>query len=325
MLGAITSVQRQTRPADEIVLVIDHNPALYRQALGAISGVKVIENQELRGLSGARNTGIANTNAHIIAFMDEDAVASSNWIESLLGGYTGTNVLGVGGEVRPLWEAGMPGWFPEEFQWVVGCSYKGLPQVKSPVRNPIGCNMSFRREALLAAGGFRNGMGRIGSLPVGCEETEISIRMRQIHPEAAILYQPEAVVYHRVPARRESLSYFARRCYAEGLSKAQVTQFVGSGDGLSSERSYVAATLPMGMVRGIKDSILTGDLNGVKRAGLIGLGLALTTAGYLVGAARRIYSRPRPALYPSRILFQPAVTDQPVVASPTDRGNPPEK
>jgi len=36
-----------------------------------------------------------------------------------------------------------PIWFPEELDWIVGCSYEGLPKRRTYVRNPIGCNMSF--------------------------------------------------------------------------------------------------------------------------------------------------------------------------------------
>jgi hypothetical protein len=288
LVKAISSIQRQSRPVDEVVLVIDHNPSLYKMAQGAFVGVRVIENQEMRGLSGARNSGIAHTRGQIIAFMDEDAVASSKWIENLLGGYTSENVLGVGGDVRPLWTGNAPGWLPEEFNWVVGCSYKGLPERMAVVRNPIGCNMSFRRQALVTAGGFRNDMGRIGIIPVGCEETELSIRLRKQHPEGNIIYQPEAVVYHRVPEWRVKWGYFTRRCFAEGLSKAQVSQIGGANDGLSSERSYTAVTLPRGMLRGIKEAALNRDLDGLRRCGSIAIGLIITTIGYLFGLSRHV-------------------------------------
>lgn len=286
LLRAIASVQRQSLPAEEIILIIDHNKTLFEQAREALPGVTVIENWEERGLSGARNSGIANARGEIIAFIDEDAVASSNWIESLLGGYHSENIVGVGGAVRPLWTVKSPGWFPEEFNWVVGCSYKGLPEDMAQVRNPIGCNMSFRKQALLAAGGFRNGIGRVGKTPVGCEETELSIRLGQINPSAVILYQPEAIVYHKVPEWRASWDYFAKRCYAEGVSKALVTQFVGSNDGLSSERTYTAVTLPRAIFAGLKETIFHKNGNGLRRTGAIIAGLVLTMAGFMAGSVQ---------------------------------------
>jgi GT2 family glycosyltransferase len=98
-----------------------------------------------------------------------------------------------------------------------------------------------------------------------------------------LLYQPLAVVYHNVPAWRTNFDYFTNRCYAEGLSKSQVTHYVGSGDGLASERSYVLKTLPMGVLNGIGQSIVEGNLIGLNRSAAIIVGLFFTTLGYLAG------------------------------------------
>lgn len=287
LVEALESIRDQTVQPAEVILVIDHNPSLYEQAKKAFAWVKVVENQEQRGLSGARNTGIANSTGQVVAFIDEDGVATPDWIDNLLREYRHPNVMGVGGEVRPMWAVTPPDWFPQEFNWVVGCSYKGLPETAAPVRNPIGCNMSFRRPVLQAAGGFRNGIGRIGTVPVGCEETELTIRARQLNPGSIYMYQPQAVVYHKVPQWRLRWSYFVRRCYAEGLSKAQVTHFVGSEDGLQSERRYTFRTLPMGVLSGVA-GLARGRLAGLKRAAAIVLGLGITTLGYLAGKIKRV-------------------------------------
>ncbi len=316
LLRAITSVQNQTVPANEIILVIDHNQALFQQAQMEFSRIKVIENQEERGLSGARNSGLSQATGSIIVFIDEDAVASTNWLEQLLSSFESKDVIGTGGDVRPLWTTNIPGWFPEEFTWVVGCSYKGLPEKLAPIRNPIGCNMSFRREALIAVGGFRNGMGRIGKVPVGCEETELSIRLRQAYPTGQILYQPTAVVYHRVPEWRAHWSYFIKRCYAEGLSKAQVAHFVGSQDGLSSERHYTIVTLPQGIVKGIREGIFDKKIYGLLRAGTIISGLAITSLGYLVGAVKQKVTSSSAQKYQSQKNVQSTGTPAPLSGSP---------
>jgi hypothetical protein len=71
---------------------------------------------------------------------------------------------------------------PEEFDWVVGCSYRGLPAGEALIRNPIGSSMSLRRQAAVEAGGFRPEVGRVGTFPVGCEETELAIRLRRLLP-----------------------------------------------------------------------------------------------------------------------------------------------
>ena len=131
-----------------------------------------------------------------------------------------------------------PRWFPDEFLWVVGCTYRGLPETAAPIRNLIGCNMSIRRTVLDEVGGFR--IGRVGALSIGHEndETEICVRIRAHFPSAIILYDPAVrVVNHRVPAGRTAVSYFAKRCLSEGISKARLSKSVGSTAGLSSERA----------------------------------------------------------------------------------------
>lgn len=281
LVAAVASVKRQTVAPREIIVVIDENSSLLARATVQFADLHVISNQERRGLSGARNSGIAIAQGAIIAFMDEDAIAEPTWLAQLSAAYADDAVMGVGGAIIPAWAQVRPAWFPSEFQWVVGCTYRGMPTTSAPVRNLIGCNMSFRRELFAAVGGFRHGMGRIGTKPLGCEETELCIRASQRWPMHSLRYEPLARVHHHVPAARTTWAYFVARCYAEGLSKGQVTQLVGANDGLASEWRYTVQTLPQGALRGLLDLLTRWDLGGAGRAGAIVMGLLITTVGYL--------------------------------------------
>lgn len=282
LLTAIASLEQQTRRPDEIIVVIDHNEALYERACEHFSGVVLLSNRYSKGLSGARNTGIAHATGEIIVFMDEDAIADEHLIERMLTHFANPEVAGVGGAILPAWVEQRPHWFPEEFNWVVGCTYRGMPTQTAPVRNLIGCNMAYRSGVFREAGVFREGIGRIDTIPLGCEETELCIRIHQTLPESQLLYDPHIVVRHVVPAARSTWGYFRSRCYAEGFSKALISQFVGSDAGLSSERSYTLKTLPRGILRGLRDA-LKGDFSGVGRALAITAGLFITAAGYAYG------------------------------------------
>ncbi len=284
LVTAVGSVQRQTLPFDEIIVVIDHNPSLLERAREHLASVVVVENTEARGLSGARNSGIAVAQSRIVAFLDDDAIATPDWLMLLSEGFIDPQVLGIGGAVTPYWLSGEPAWFPEEFYWVVGCTYRGMPNTLQTIRNPIGANMSFRREIFEVVGGFRHEIGRVGIWPLGCEETELCIRARQEWPERSFLYQLQASVFHRVPGNRTCWRYFYSRCYSEGVSKAFVSKYVGVKDSLASERIYAFRILPQGVVRGLIDVLFHRDLSGFARAGAIITGLAVTTAGYLVGS-----------------------------------------
>jgi GT2 family glycosyltransferase len=179
---------------------------------------------------------------------------------------------------------------PEEFDWVVGCTYAGHRESAGPVRNLIGANMSVRRQVVDAVGGFRHSLGRTASLPAGCEETELFIRATQRFPRGLVWYEPDAVVSHRVPAARATGRYFRARCYAEGISKMYVSRLVGSQDGLASERAYTTRALPRALLRELAGA--RHDRAGAVRAATLVAGVATTCAGFV---AARLPRRPAPS------------------------------
>ncbi|MEV0191022.1 glycosyltransferase family 2 protein [Kitasatospora purpeofusca] len=275
LTAALDSLAAQRRRPDETVVVVDHCPALTAR-LAARPELRVVESTEPPGVSGARNTGVREARGEVLAFLDDDAVARPDWTEALLDGYRDPAVLGVGGRVDSWWETGRPGWFPPEYDWVVGCSYPGAPEDTGAVRNFIGANMSFRRAAVVAAGGFRSDLGRIGTSPFGCEETELCVRLTALNPGGVLRHQPAAVVRQHVPPARTGWRYFSSRCWAEGRSKAVVARHVGARSALSSERRYVRRTLPLAVLRAVRQGRL-------RAAGALGAGACLAAAGYATG------------------------------------------
>lgn len=283
IVAAVESVRSQDPRADSLIVVVDHNPALLDRVRGHFPGVTVVPNRHGRGLSGARNTGMELATDDVVAFLDDDATAEPGWLGSLLTEYVDPRVVAVGGHIEPRWMGGRPAWFPPEFDWVVGCSYRGQPLGRSVVRNVIGANMSFRRAPAVEAGGFGEELGRgAGTLPLGCEETELCIRLTA-HTRGEVVYQPGAVVRHSVSGDRGTTAYFRSRCYAEGVSKAAVARLVGAGSALASERAYTARVLPAGVLRGIRDGVLHRDRAAAARAVAIVAGFTATAAGYARG------------------------------------------
>lgn len=297
--AALASVRAQSVPASEIILVIDHNPVLEQRAAAEFGDVLVVPNAGRRGLSGARNTAIDLAKGEVLVFLDDDAVPEPDWLEQLLAGYRDPRVLAVGGAARPVWPAGsrsplLParGAGTGELDWVVGCTYTGQPVTGTAVRNLMGCNMSFRREAFQLAGLFTEDLGRVGRTPLGCEETELCIRLRQASPGSVILFRPSSVVRHRVTPDRLTWRYLRRRGWGEGLSKALVSRSVGADAALATERDYLRRVIPAAVLREFS-RLLRG-----RRTGLTGL-LAVfvvvgsTAAGYARGklSGRRLQIR----------------------------------
>lgn len=286
LLAAVESVQAQSRTPDELIVVVDHNEELLACLQRLLPDVWIIPNRHGRGLSGGRNTAAESTTADVLVFLDDDARALRDWLEHLVRPLEDPRVVATGGYVEPDWESAPPSWFPSEFLWTVGCSYTGLPTTAADIRNPIGASMAMRRAAILDAGLFREDVGRIGTVPLGCEETEMALRITS--GGDTIRFVPAAIVDHLVPAARATPRYFLRRCYAEGLSKAHVASLAGADRGLSSERAYVTSTLPAAVARSV-GQVATGPDRAAALGRMLAViaGFATTAAGYAIGRVRR--------------------------------------
>ncbi len=281
LAAAVDALKSQAKEGDQIIVVSDHNDELLARAETEFTGVDVMPNKHTKGLSGARNTGIAAATGDLVLFLDDDALPMPGWLDGYRARFEeDPNIAAVGGAVRPNWDGGKaPSWFPVEFGWVVGCDYRGLPGSGADIRNPIGASMGLRRHALDDIEWFSEGMGRVGALPVGCEETELCIRLRQHEPSARIVRDTVPVVRHRVPLNRQTTKYFLSRCYHEGRSKAALSSLVGSEDGLSAERSYASKILVSGAGNYARQAI-GGDIKAVGRLALLVAGFASTGAGF---------------------------------------------
>jgi GT2 family glycosyltransferase len=297
LVEAVRSIQKQELPPKETVVVIDHNTGLYKKASAELQSTIVVENTQNRGASGARNAGVKASSGRILAFLDDDAIAASDWIKKGVGSYDDPNLLGVVGYVRPLWMSHKPAWFPAEFYWVVGASFKGLPEVTATVRNGWTNNMSVLRSVFESIGGFRTGFGKTGAVS-SPEDTDLCIRALQAKPDGKWLYRPDVIVDHKVPADRATWSFFLRRCYLEGLGKAHLVSYVGAADGMSDERAYSIRTLPSGVIRGLLDPF-RGDFAGILRAVAIIVGFSVTALGYAVGWLDILSKQIKPKPIPS--------------------------
>jgi GT2 family glycosyltransferase len=297
LVRAIDSLRSQEAPVDEIIIVVDHNDTLYRRAVDEFPDVEVIPNVNDRGLSGARNSGVRRATSDIVAFVDDDAECGLDWSRHILGAYVDDDILGVGGRVIPRFESTRPRWFPQEFDWVIGCTYRGARSSRGPIRNFIGANMSIRRSTFTKVGGFHPDLGRTGVGAHGCEETELCVRATKM-TGGVFWYEPTAIVTHFVPTTRTSREYFRRRCFDEGVSKAAIARLVGRTGGLESERRYLARTIPFGVLREARHMLLLRPGAAGRLAALV-YGVVVTAAGYLLGKFSR---RRAPEFEPMHVM-----------------------
>ncbi|NYG54366.1 glycosyltransferase [Nocardioides perillae] len=294
IVAGLQALAAQSRRPDQVLLVVDHDDALLRRAAAELPGLlglggddtwlTVLPNTRGRGLSGARNTGVHAGVGDVVAFLDDDAVPAPDWLDRLVTALAETGADGVDGRATPVWPpSGRPRHLVAELDWVVGCSYRGLPEHRAPVRNLLGATMSFTRAALELAGDFDEAAGRVGDVLLGGEETELCLRLARRKPGALLVHEPAATVAHHVSADRTTWRYLARRAYAEGLSKAHIARTAGPGAATSTERAYVRRVLPAAVRRELR----SGAEGGPRGAAGVVVGLASAGAGYARGSLRR--------------------------------------
>jgi GT2 family glycosyltransferase len=261
--------------ASQLILVIDHNDELLDRSTSTWPQAHVIANAGERGLSDARNTGVEFAKSDVIAFLDDDAAGEPGWLADLCEPFVEESVGLTAGRVLPEWALGQPTWFPDEFMWVVGCSYAGQATEATVIRNPIGASMAVRRAVFAEVGLFHDRVGRVGRNTGGCEETELAIRARRAG--WTTYSAPSSVVRHYVSSERHEFRYFVRRCWSEGKAKAMVATLAGASDALEAERSYVTRALP----RGVAQHLLGHRRSRIRGTVAIAAGLGITAAGYV--------------------------------------------
>lgn len=294
LVRAVESALSQVPRPESVVVVVDHNDTLLHRVAAELPAVTAVANAFQRGASGTRNTGVQHARTPLVAFLDDDAAARPDWLSRLIEPFADPRVVGTGGGVAPVWQARRPGWFPEEFMWVVGASYLGMPTTRGPVRNVWSENMAVRREVFARVGGFRVGFGKVGnrSRP---EDTDLCIRMAATTADARWVHIPQALVDHQVPPDRSTFGFYLRRCYHEGRGKIEMARLLDSPGTLGSERTYLRRTIPRGIARGVSDAVARRQFGGFARAGAIIAGLTTVGVGAVFGLTAPAPDRSRPA------------------------------
>lgn len=290
VLRGMTALSRQSVAPDQIVLVIDHHDLMLARARAQFPEALVIANTGPRGASGARNTAVEHCTTDVVAFLDDDAEPHHRWLELLLEPYAEPSVVAVGGSAQPRWpddHPERPAHLAPELDWIIGCSHRGQPTERTDVRNLWGCNMSVRREAFRSVGGFDESIGRVGTTPLGAEETLLCIELAMLDPTARIVYEPGARVRHRVGPERTEWSYLCRRSLAEGISKATISRTTGRANATSVERDYVRRILTAGLRRELGRG-LRGERAGWRAASGILTSVLLAGWGYFKGSLGRV-------------------------------------
>ncbi|MEM5829516.1 MAG: glycosyltransferase [Candidatus Aenigmatarchaeota archaeon] len=171
-------------------------------------------------VSYQRNLGILESRGELVCFIDDDAVAESSWIKFISEPFKDEKVACVGGKIKLMIKEKMP----EALKTLDEKVIKGflgetmLGEERKEVENQFlwGCNVCFRKSIFDEVGYFDEKIGRTPSLPL-CNE-DIEIQKRILKKGFKIIYEPRALVWHKILPEKLTISYFLERSFWQGYS-----------------------------------------------------------------------------------------------------------
>jgi O-antigen biosynthesis protein len=204
--ACLNELDRQEYPRFEVV-VADNAPAdaAVRGLVGARQGRATCRYvaEPRRGLSWARNAGIAAAAGDIIAFVDDDEVPDRHWLAGIAGGFARGDAIGcVTGVILPeRLDTQAQEWFECSGGHIMGRGFSPALFSRQGPQSPLfplppfgaGGNMSFRREALERIGGFDVAMG--AGTPACASEDTLALTLVLL-AGYRIAYEPAALVRH---------------------------------------------------------------------------------------------------------------------------------
>ena len=223
----LDGLRQQTAPRDRFaVLIVDSassaDPAAALMKLAARHDARLIR-LEQPGLSVARNAGAWAARSKFIAYIDDDAIPSADWVEAILVSIAepGRFPALIGGRILPRWEAPLPNWWPASLRGVLSIiEYEGYGEYRTPLvpkgLEPYGANIVVHVLSLLAAGGFSGGAGRCGDRLLSDEEVQLAWTLQDAG--YSVRYDSRIVVHHQIQAGRLDPEWLLTRLYWQGAS-----------------------------------------------------------------------------------------------------------
>ena len=259
---ALTSLYVQSSGLDNFeVIIVDNNStdntkevyAQWRQT--NTNGQFTFISETKQGASFARNTGAAIAKGEWVCFMDDDAVATPNYVENILKHiHHQPEVVGFGGRIIPKYIPSEPKWMSYYVSSLVGnFDYASTACAFENGKYPLESNMILKKSVYIQIGGFNvNLPGVVGTLRIGGEGKELFYKI--IALGHTIYYDPSICVHHVVEVKKLTSEYLYRVASGIGRGEKKRTLNISIGAYLMKILEYLLK-LGAGIILGIKYAI----------------------------------------------------------------------
>jgi glycosyltransferase involved in cell wall biosynthesis len=216
--GAVRSVLAQRvdiTPPFELIVVDNNSTDRTRDIVERFAGEDgrvryLFEPQQ--GLSFARNAGVREARAPLIAFTDDDVRAEPDWVAAIVRAFSEYPEADmVGGRVLPVWPAAPPVWLTRDHWTPLALVDYGEAAVSVSADHPIclvGANLSLRRSVFDTVGVFATKLQRVKDSVGSLEDYELLLRVLRVGRKA--IYDPRIMLHAQIQPNRLERAYHRR-------------------------------------------------------------------------------------------------------------------
>jgi glycosyltransferase involved in cell wall biosynthesis len=203
----LDSLRRQRTETAHEILVVDDGATDATPEVAERFGVRLISHGVRRSLNAARNTGLREAAAPLVAFVDDDVLVPPGWVDALVeGAERHSEAEAFGGPIRARFEGHAPRGCGREEPPITTLDL-GSRDVEAEM--VWGANFAVRRSAVERVGEFDESLDRSHG-----DEEDWLLRLRAAG--GRIVYLADAGLEHRRSAGDSGLGSLARAAYHRG-------------------------------------------------------------------------------------------------------------
>ena len=250
---AIESLVGQSMPDDRYEIIVvdnaseDETSQVVQEEFREIRNLRYIY-EPIRGLSQARNAALEDARGEYIAYLDDDAVASTQWLAKILNVFDTVKPTPgcVGGRIDLIWERPRPAWMPERLLDGYGrIDWSEKPMFLGDEQYIGGGNSAYVRRLLREVGGFSTRLGRKPNSLLSNEEILLRRQLETLGHRC--YYDPDIRIQHHVLASRITKRFLLRRGFWQGVSRAITDAHLKAWS--PRDRRWLARVAAFGFVR----------------------------------------------------------------------------